>query len=78
MWTGEFSSGSQQSQYDPLGLLSVYMVKGKLLMRKVKLKGRGQMGDRYRSRRERVPEPLMGTAELRKIRFPRCAIPLEG
>ncbi len=28
-----------QSQYDPLGLLSVYMVKWKLLMRKVTLKG---------------------------------------
>ncbi len=29
-----------QSQYDPLGLLSVYMVKWKLLMRKVTLKGK--------------------------------------
>jgi hypothetical protein len=28
-----------QSQYDPLGLLSVYMVEWKLLMRKVTLKG---------------------------------------
>ncbi len=30
-----------QSQYDPLGLLSVYMVRWKLLMRKVTLKGKG-------------------------------------
>ncbi len=30
-----------QSQYDPLGLLSVYMVRWKLLMRKVMLKGKG-------------------------------------
>jgi hypothetical protein len=29
-----------QSQYDPLGLLSVYMVKWTLLMRKVTLKGK--------------------------------------
>ncbi len=29
-----------QSHYDPLGLLSVYMVKWKLLMRKVTLKGK--------------------------------------
>ncbi len=33
-----------QSQYDPLGLLSVYMVKWKLLMRKVTLKGKGADG----------------------------------
>jgi hypothetical protein len=32
--------GVAQSQYDPLGLLSVYMVKWKLLMRKVTLKGK--------------------------------------
>jgi hypothetical protein len=30
-----------QSQYDPLGLLSVYMVRWKQLMRKVTLKGKG-------------------------------------
>jgi hypothetical protein len=30
-----------QSQYDPLGLLSVYMVRWKLLMRRVTLKGKG-------------------------------------
>jgi hypothetical protein len=30
-----------QSQYDPLELLSVYMVKWKLLMRKVTLNGKG-------------------------------------
>ncbi len=30
-----------QSQCDPLGLLSVYMVKRKLLMRKVMMKGKG-------------------------------------
>ncbi len=29
-----------QSQYDPLGLPRIYMVKGKLLMRKVMLKGK--------------------------------------
>jgi hypothetical protein len=29
-----------QSQYDPLGLLSVYMVRWKLLMKKVTLKGK--------------------------------------
>jgi hypothetical protein len=29
-----------QSQYDPLGLLSIYIVKCKLLMRKVMLKGK--------------------------------------
>jgi hypothetical protein len=28
-------------QYDPLGLLSVYMVRWKLIMRKVTLKGKG-------------------------------------
>jgi hypothetical protein len=30
-----------QSQYNPLGLLSVYMVRWKLLMRRVTLKGKG-------------------------------------
>jgi hypothetical protein len=38
--TGRILWRAAQSQYDPLGLLSVYMVKWKLLMRKVTLKGK--------------------------------------
>ncbi len=42
-----------QSQYDPLGLLSVYMVKWKLLMRKVTLKGKREAGRPRWTRRRR-------------------------
>jgi hypothetical protein len=69
-----------QSQYDPLGLLSVYMVRWKLLMRKVTLEGKGggwegpldkEEGDEFR-------RFLRDLNELREIQFPRCVQPLEG
>jgi hypothetical protein len=69
-----------QSQYDPLGLLSVYMVKWKLLMRKVTLKGKE--GDWEtpldKEEEEEVRQLLRDLKELREIRFPRCVQPLEG
>jgi hypothetical protein len=69
-----------QSQYDPLGLLSVYMVRWKLLMRKVTLKGGG---GRWESPLDKEEEDefrqlLRDLNELREIRFPRCVQPLEG
>jgi hypothetical protein len=68
-----------QGQYDPLGLLSVYMVKWKLLMRKVTLKGKS---GEWESALDREEEEFRGLLwdlnELRKIRFPRCVRPLEG
>ncbi len=69
-----------QGQYDPLGFLSVYMVKWKQLMRKVILKGKG---GRWESALDQEEEEefrglLQDLNELRKIRFPRCLQPLEG
>jgi hypothetical protein len=69
-----------QSQYDPLGLLSVDMVKWKLLMRKVTLKGKegGWESLLDREEEEEFRQLLRDMKELREIRFPRCVQPLEG
>jgi hypothetical protein len=69
-----------QSQYDPLGLLSVYMVKWKLLMRKVMIKGKegGWETQLDREEEEEFRQLLRDLKELREIRFPRCMQPLEG
>jgi hypothetical protein len=69
-----------QSQYDPLGLLSVYMVRWKLLMRKVTLKGKegGWETPLDREEKEEFRQLLRDLKELREIRFPRCVQPLEG
>jgi hypothetical protein len=69
-----------QSQYDPLGLLSVYMVKWKLLMRKVTLKGKegGWESPLDKEEEEEFRQLLRDLKELREIRFPRCVQPLEG
>ncbi len=69
-----------QSQYDPLGLLSVYMVKWKLLMRKVTLKGKegGWETPLDKEEEEEFRQLLRDLKELREIRFPRCVQPLEG
>jgi hypothetical protein len=69
-----------QSQYDPLGLLSIYMVRWKLLMRKATLKGKV---DRWEStlnpkEEEELWALLRDMDELRKIRFTRCVVPREG
>jgi hypothetical protein len=69
-----------QSQYDPFGLLSVYMVKWKLLMRKVTLKGKegGWETPLDKEEEEEFRQLLRDLKELREIRFPRCVQPLEG
>jgi hypothetical protein len=69
-----------QSQYDPLGLLSVYMVKWKLLMRKVTLKGKEGNWETPldKEEEEEFRQLLRDLKELREIRFPRCVQPLEG
>jgi hypothetical protein len=69
-----------QSQYDPLGLLSVYMVKWKLLMRKVTLKGKegGWETPLHKEEEEEFRQLLRDLKELREIRFPRCIQPLQG
>jgi hypothetical protein len=74
-----------QSQYDPLGLLSVYMVKWKrvkwkLFMRKVMLKGKtgGWESALDREEEEEFRGLLRDLNELQKIRFFRCVCPLEG
>ncbi len=69
-----------QSQYDPLGLLSVYMVKWKLLMRKVTLKGKEGEWETPLDEEEEgeFRQLLQDLKELREIRFPRCVQPLEG
>jgi hypothetical protein len=69
-----------QSQHDPLGLLSVYMVKWKLLMRKVTLKGKGGGWESAldKEEEEEFRSLLRDLGELQKIRFPRCVQPLEG
>ncbi len=69
-----------QSQYDPLGLLSVYIVKWKLLMRKVTLKGKegGWETPLDKEEEEEFRQLLRDLKELREIRFPRCVQPLEG
>jgi hypothetical protein len=69
-----------QSQYDPLCLLSVYMMKWKLLMRKVTLKGKegGWETPLDKEEEEEFRQLLQDLKELREIRFPRCVQPLEG
>jgi hypothetical protein len=69
-----------QSQYDPLGLLSVYIVKWKLLMRKVTLKGKegGWESPLDKEEEEEFRQLLRDLKELREMRFPRCMQPLEG
>jgi hypothetical protein len=69
-----------QSQYDPLGLLSMYMVKWKLLMRKVTLKGKEGGWETLldKEEEEEFRQLLRDLKELREIRFPRCVQPLEG
>jgi hypothetical protein len=69
-----------QSQYDPLGLLSVYMVKWKLLMRKVTLKAKEGGWETLldEEEEEEFRQLLRDLKELREIRFPRCMQPLEG
>ncbi len=69
-----------QSQYDPLGLLSVYMVRWKLLMRKVTLKGKtgGWQSTLDPEEEEEFHGLLRDMDELRKIRFPRRVVTLEG
>ncbi len=68
-----------QSQYDPLGLLSVYMVRWKLLMRKVTLKGKGGGWESPLDEEEEdeFRKLLRDLNELREIRFSRCVQPLE-
>jgi hypothetical protein len=69
-----------QSQYDSLGLLSVYMVKWKLLMRKVTLKEKEGGWETSLDKEEEgeFRQLLWDLKELREIRFPRCVRPLEG
>jgi hypothetical protein len=69
-----------QSLYDPLGLLSGYMVKWKLLMWKVTLKGKNRGLESILEYEEEAEFRglLRDMDELRKIRFPRCVSPLEG
>jgi hypothetical protein len=67
-----------QSQYDPLGLLSVYMVKWKLLMRKGKGKEGGWETPLDQEEEEEFRQLLRDLKELREIRLPRCVQPLEG
>jgi hypothetical protein len=69
-----------QSQYNPLGLLSVYMVKWKLQMRKVTLKekGGGWESALDKEEEEEFRSLLRDLGELWKIRFPKCMQPLEG
>jgi hypothetical protein len=69
-----------QSRYKPLGLLSVYIVKWKLLMRKVTLKAKegGWESPLDQEEETEFRSLLRDKVELRKIRFPRCVLPLEG
>ncbi len=67
-----------QSQYNPLGLLSVYMVKWKLLMRKVTLKGKEGGWETPLDKEDEFRQLLRDLKELREIRFPWCVQPLEG
>jgi hypothetical protein len=69
-----------QSQYDPLGLLSMYMVQWKLLMRKVTLKGKEGGWETPLDKEEEgeFRQLLRDLKELRELRFPRCVRPLEG
>ncbi len=69
-----------QSQYDPLGLLSVYMVRWKLLMRRVTLKGKGGGWESPLDKEEEdeFRNLLRDLNDLCEIRFPRCVQPLEG
>ncbi len=69
-----------QSQYDPLGLLIVYMVRWKLLMRRVTLKGKGGGWESLLDKEEedKFRNLLRDLNDLREVRFPRCVQPLEG
>jgi hypothetical protein len=69
-----------QSQCDPLGLLSVYMVRWKLLMKKVTLKGKGGGWESPLDKEEEdeFRQLQMDLNELHEIRCPRCVQPLEG
>jgi hypothetical protein len=56
----------------------MYLVKGKLLMRKVTLKRKGGGWESALDREEEEFRRLLRDLnELRKIRFPRCEQPLE-
>jgi hypothetical protein len=69
-----------QSQYELLGLLSVYIVRWKLLMRRVTLKGKGGGWESALDKEEEdeFRNLLRDLDVLRKIRFPRCVQPLES
>jgi hypothetical protein len=69
-----------QSQNNPLGLLSMYIVRWKLLMRKVTLKGKEGRWESLLDKEEEdeIRQLLRDLKELREIRFPRCVQPLEG
>jgi hypothetical protein len=68
-----------QSQYGPLGLLSVFMVKWKLL-RKVTMKGKGGGWESALDKEEEEEFRILlcDLNKLRKIRFPWHVQPLEG
>jgi hypothetical protein len=67
-----------QSQYEPLGFLSVHMVRWKLLMRRVTLKGKGGGWESALDKEEEdeFRNLLQDLNDLCKIRFPRCMQPL--
>jgi hypothetical protein len=69
-----------QSQYDLLGLLSVYMVRWKLLMRRVTLKGKvgGWESPLDKEEEDEFRRLQRDLNDLREIRFPRCVQPLEA
>jgi hypothetical protein len=69
-----------QSLYHPLGLWSIYIVKWKLLMWKVMLKGKNRDLESILEYEQEAEFQgfLWDMDELRKIKFPRCVSPLEG
>ncbi len=69
-----------QSQYNPFGLLSVYKVKRKLLRRKITLSGKVEGWESVLDSEEEgeLRSLLRDMDELRKTRFHRSVIPLEG
>jgi hypothetical protein len=62
-----------QSQYDPLGLLSIYMVRWKLLMRRVSMEEKVMhLYSALNAEDETEFRALLNDMdELRKVRFPR-------
>jgi hypothetical protein len=68
------------SQYDPLGLLSVYMVRWNLLMRKVTLKGKGGSWESAldKEEEEEFRSLLQNLNELQKIRSLDACSPWRG